>query len=142
MISLTLWDSLSLDGTISLNSVFHIKNVATRLFSNIKSLTATKSTYYLWISWLSRCVPWYRFQDFSGHVRHNKCRRRNNHILILKNTHCLSCNRNMPNTTDTKSQFINCLGCNMKVKISSMNTSLTSTFQIKMSSEGTIKLIA
>lgn len=30
----------------------------------------------------------------------------------------------------------------MKVKISSVNTSLTSTFQIKMSSEGTIKLIA
>lgn len=46
MISLTLWDSLSLDGTISLNSVFHIKNVATRLFFNIKSLTATKSTTF------------------------------------------------------------------------------------------------
>ena len=46
MITLTLWDKFATDAAITVNSVFFIKNVATRLFSNIKSLTTTTSTSF------------------------------------------------------------------------------------------------
>ena len=139
MITLTLWDTFATDATITVNSVFFIKNVATRLFSNIKSLTTTKSSLF------TEAEDQTTFQDINNNTFQTSSETATVegeilNILIKRNAHCLSCNRKMPNI-ESKSQFLKCSGCNMKVKISSMNSTLTSTFQMK-TDDGILKLTA
>ncbi|XP_062620052.1 uncharacterized protein LOC134281636 [Saccostrea cucullata] len=139
MISLTLWDTLVDDPNISLNAVIFFRNISTRLFSNVKSLTTTKDTTYE----LTENQTAFQGVDENTYITESKTATVEGevvNILIKKTNHCLSCNRKMLET-ETKSQFIKCAGCNMKFKVSAMDTTLTSTFQIK-TNENTIKLNA
>jgi DNA-directed RNA polymerase subunit RPC12/RpoP len=62
--------------------------------------------------------------------------------MIRKSTNCFSCSKKMSNIEHTKSQFVKCTSCNMKVKTTSLNASLTSTFQLKMQSGNIVKFNA
>jgi ribosomal protein L37AE/L43A len=139
MMSLTLWDNLATDDNISINSVYFIKNVATRLFSNIKTLTATKSITF------QHCDDHNAFQDINDETFRSTSEISTAegeiiNITIKKSTNCFSCNKK--NMEQTESQFLKCTSCNMKVKTCSLNTSLTSTFQLKVQSGTILKLNA
>ena len=105
MITLTLWDTFATDTAITVNSGLLYQKFASRLFSNIKLLTTTKSTSF------RETEDQITFQDNNNtfHTSSETATVEGKilNTLIKRNVHCFYCNRKMPNI-ESKSQFLKC----------------------------------